>query len=62
MLMMRIYLISTSGAKNGDDSWILNFECLFHMCPNNELLYDYQAFDGDLILIGNKYACKTVGI
>lgn len=26
----------TSGLNNGEDSWILNFECSFHMYPNME--------------------------
>ena len=52
----------SSGADNGEDSWIMDSGCSFHMCPNKEWLHKYHTFDGGSVLMGNNSACKTVGI
>ena len=47
---------------NSDDEWILDSGCSYHMSPNGDWFSTYQPIDGGKVLMGNKVACKVVGI
>ncbi|KAH9684927.1 hypothetical protein KPL70_013734 [Citrus sinensis] len=42
--------------------WVLDSRCTFHMCPNRNYFTSYQSCDGGMILMGNNFICKVVGI
>lgn len=42
--------------------WILDSDCSYHMCPNKKWFTTYRSTEGGIVLMGNNYSCKTVGL
>ncbi len=49
------------GFPIGEDDWILDSACSFHMCPSKEFFSTYEPKYGN-VLMGNDQSCQVVGI
>ena len=54
-------LVATNGI-NGNDDWILDSGCSYHMTPHRKFFSTYKNFDGGSVTMGNDATCKVVGI
>lgn len=52
-----VELISVSQSTLLYDAWILDSGCSYHMCPNRDLFYTYESYNGV-----NDAPCKVIGI
>ena len=54
-------LVATHEYK-GENEWIPDFGCSFHMTPNKDLFTTYEKVDGGNVTMGNNATCKVVGV
>ena len=54
-------LVATHEYK-GENEWILDSGCSFHMTPNKDLFTTYEIVDGGNVTMGNNATCKVVGL
>ena len=46
----------------GENEWILDSGCSFHMTPNKDFFTTYEKVDGGNVTMGNNATCKVVGV
>ena len=54
-------LVATHEYK-GENKWILDSGCSFHMTSNKDLFITYERIDGGNVTMGNNATCKVVGV
>ena len=54
-------LVATHEYK-GNNEWILDSGCTFHMTPNKTFFHTFESVDGGNVTMGNNTTCKVVGI
>lgn len=59
--MERIESNSTA-TTTGDDDWVLNSGCSYHMCPRRDWFVEYKLYNGGQVIMGNNKACRVIGI
>ena len=55
-------LFVTEDRFNSNNKWIMDTDCSYHMCPNQDWFSTYESIDGGIVLMGNNAQCKTVGV
>jgi hypothetical protein len=56
-------VLSVSSGKNSlIDSWVLDFACSYHMCPNRMWFDTFKSCNADTMLMGNDARCKAIGL
>ena len=53
--------ISNIKSKPWED-WILDSECVFHMCPNKDLFTTYETVSKCVVVMRNNAPCRVTGI
>ncbi|PKA49510.1 Retrovirus-related Pol polyprotein from transposon TNT 1-94 [Apostasia shenzhenica] len=54
--------LCTFSCMDSSDSWILDSDCSYHMCPFRDWFSTYSIHDGGRVIMGNNSECKSVGI
>jgi len=55
-------LTAVSEKDKYPDTWLLDSECTYHMCPKREWFSTYKLYDRGSVLMENDAVCKTAGI
>ena len=52
----------TSSNARGDEEWILDSGCTYHMSPNRRWFMNYTEIDEGNVVMGNDHKCRIAGI
>jgi hypothetical protein len=55
-------LLVSSGKNSLIDSWVLDFACSYHMCPNRMWFDTFKSCNAGTVLMGNDARCKAIGL
>ncbi|XP_071906234.1 uncharacterized protein [Coffea arabica] len=55
-----IFFVNDDKTRSKNE-WILDLGCSYHMCPNRNLFFTYESYNGGIVLMGNNAACNAAG-